>query len=267
MKMEMNYRDKVILIVLLIVLIVVAGIMALIKPQYEDYKAAKAEYETVLKDWEAVEEKINAIDPLRKDITATYQEANKTAAVFVNSIFETANKTYGNEKTSMEIDQFLQPIIDECSLNVTGMDIAPVAAETMTYYYYVPDVVTYSLLEAADINGTYAATIGEALQMSTVLAQREAVEVMSEVVSVTVEGKKEDLMLFLEKIDADPNAVLVKTVAIDNYEFTDGLEQESIGADGQTVITIDPNGIGTSEITIEIAFYNAKDMEKPDLGE
>ncbi len=267
MKMEMSYRDKVILIVLLIVLIVVAGIMALIKPQYEDYKAAKAEYEVVLKDWEAVEEKINQIDPLRKDITATYEEANKTAAVFVNSIFDTANKTFSSEKTALEVDNYLQPIIDECSLNVKEMGIAPVSADVMTYYYYVPDVVTYSLLEAADINGTYAAQIGESLKASTVLAQREAVEVMSEVVSVTVEGEKENLMLFLEKIDAEPNAVLVKSVNIANYAFTDGLEQESIGPDGQPTITIDPNGVGTSEISIDIAFYNAKNMEKPDLGE
>lgn len=267
MKMDMSYRDKVILIVLLIVLIVVAGIMALIKPQYEDYKAAKAEYDVVLQDWQAVETKINQIDPLRKTITTTYQEANKVAAVFVNPIFDTANKTFGNEKTALEIDQYLQPIVDECGLEVNSMAIAPVAADAMTYYYYVPDVLTYSLLEAADINGTYAAKMAEAMEESAVLSQREAAEVMSDVVTLNVTGQKENLMTFLEKIDSDPNAVLVKNVAVANYKFTDGLEEEGVGPDGQPTVVTNPDAVGTSDITIAIAFYNAKDMEKPDLGE
>ncbi len=263
MKMEMSYRDKVILIVLLIVIIIVAGIMALIKPKYESYTAAKAAYATTLEKWEGVEEKINAIEPLKNDITATYNDSMKDAAVFKNNAFVNVHDTLANEKTAYEIDKYLQPLIDEFSLNVTGMELDAVSAEAMTYYYYTPNVLTYSLLEAADINGTYAAKIADGLKASTVLSQRSIVEVMNEDVTLTVEGEKENVLNFLNKIAADENAVLVKSVSIADYQFLGGLEKETLGPDGQPIVTIDPNGVGTSEVTIVIGFYNAKEMEKP----
>lgn len=267
MKMEMSYRDKVILIVLLIVLIVVGGFFALIKPKYDDYKASEAVYQTTKTEWDGIEQKLNAIQPLKDTITKNYTDAKKTAQIFVNGVFETANKTLGNEKTSLEVDKYLTPMIDECNLEVKDMVIDAVSAAPMTYYYYVPDVLTYSLLEAADINGDYAAQVAEGMADSVVLATREVSEVMCQNITLTVEGQKESLMTFLGMIEEDPNAVLVNSVSISDYQFLGGLEQESVGPDGTIVITIDENGIGTSEMTIAIGFYNAKEIDEPNLGD
>lgn len=266
MKMEMSYRDKVILIVLLIVLILVAGFFALIKPKYEAYQASQAAYETTLQTWKGIEQKLNAIPPLKDSITETYNKSKKTAQIFVNTSFVTANKTYGNEKTSYEIDQYLQPAIDECNLFIKEMALDEVTAETMEYYYYEPDVLTYSLLEAADVNLEYSADVAKLLQDSVILSEREMVDLMCEPVELTVEGTKENLMLFLEKIDTDNNAVLIKGVKIDDYQFRGGLEEDQLGADGLPV-TVVTDGEGYSTMTIEIAFYNAKEIDKPNLGD
>ncbi len=266
MKMEMSYRDKVILIVLFILIILVGGFFALIKPKYEKWQDNTDKYETTKTEWDGIEQKLKAIEPLKKGITETYEEAKKTAKIFENTAFVTANKTYCNEKTSYEIDQYLQPAIDAAELEVTSMGISNVAAKTMNYYYYTPNVLTYSLLEAADINGNYAQDIAELLYDSIVLSERETVEVMGETIELNVQCTKAQLMTFLEAIDSDNNAVLIESVSIADYQFLGGLETEQVGPDGQPVINTNPNAEGTSSVTIVITFYNAKAIDQPELG-
>lgn len=266
MKMEMSYRDKVILIVLLIILILVAGFFALIKPKYEAWQSSKSVYETTKTEWDGIEQKKNAIPNMQKAIKDDYDSYKKTAEIFVNSAFTTANAGYTNEKTSYEIDQYLQPMIDECSLQVDSMSLEEVKSETINYYYYEPDVLTYSLLEAADVNGNYNNEVNELMKEGKVLTERVVGEVMCQSVNLTVTTNKENLMLFLERMEAETNAVCVANVSVANYEFNDGLESTVMGADGQPV-TVTADGDGTSSVSITINFYNAKTIDVPDLGE
>ncbi len=269
MKMEMSYRDKVILIVLLIILVLVGGFFALIKPKYQSWKDSKALYETTKTEWDGIEQKKNQIPILQKNIKESYGDYKKIAQIFVNNAFVTANKTWTNEKTSYEIDQYLQPVIDEFSLVVDNMALQDVKEETIEYYYYEPDVLTYSLLEAADVNGNYNAEVAKIMKETTVLSQREVADVMCQPVEITVTTNKENLLNFLNKISEETNAVLVTKVSVDNYQFNDGLEATITGPDGQvmTVVQEAAGGNGTSSVTINIAFYNAKPIDEPYLGE
>lgn len=262
MKMEMSYRDKMIALGLLIVIILAVGFFALIKPKYEKWQSHKATYQTTKETWDGIDMKIQAIDPLKTSITNDYNEAQKEAAIFINTAFASANETFTNEKTSYEMDQYLQAAIDECKLEVTAMDIPAVSAETMEYYYYTPDVLTYSLLEAADVNGEYAKMVALKMAESIILPERETVQLMTETITLTVDGTKENLMLFLDKIKEDNNAVLVNSVSISDYQFLGGLE---IGPDGEPIIT--PGAEGTSSMTLAISFYNAKEIDEPILGD
>ncbi len=265
MKMEMSYRDKVILIVLLILLVLVGGFFALIKPKYEKWQSDKKIYADTEIEWNGIDQKLTAIPTLQKNIKEKCSEYKKTAQVFVNDAFKSANETYTNEKTSYEIDQYLQPVIDECSLEVTDMTLADVTSETINYYFYEPNVVTYSLLEAADINGDYNADLAEVMKESIVLTERVVGDVMCQNVELTVNTTKENLMLFLDKMGEEKNAVLVNNVNINNYEFTDGLEVTQTGPDGQPV-TVIRDGEGTSIVNITIGFYNAKPIDEPNVG-
>ncbi len=271
MKMEMSYRDKVILIVLLILLVLVGGFFALIKPKYEAWQASKSVYETTKVEWDGIEQKKSAIPNMQKAIKDDYNEYKKTAEIFVNNAFVTVNADprnggYENQKTSYEIDKYLQPMIDECSLEVNGMTLPAVSAQTISYYYYQPDVLTYSLLEAADVNGNFNAEVGEIMKETRVLSERTVGDVMCQSVQLNVNTTKENLMLFLEKLDADPNAVRIANVNIANYAFNDGLTSTTTGPDGQP-ITITAPGEGTSKVDITINFYNAKPIDEPNLGE
>ena len=140
------------------------------------------------------------------------------------------------------------------------MQISEVSSEQLTYYYYTPNVATYSLLEAADINGKYAEAVEEAMKADTVLTSEEkaTAEVQTISVEMTVKGQKEGLMTFLDEIKGDKNAVLVSTVNVDDYKFQ--LPEEEDG-EQETL----PEGEGWSTMSLVVKFYNAKAIDTPDF--
>jgi len=127
----------------------------------------------------------------------------------------------------------------------------------------MPNVLTYSLLEAADVNGDYAAEVAEVMKENTVLSARQTADVLTFPVTMTAVGTKENLMTFLDKIADDKNAILVEAVDIADYKFYGGLELDE---DTQEPITEDTEGIGTSEMEITVSFFNAKNIDEPKLG-
>lgn len=263
MKMEMTYRDKLVLIVVAIIVILVGGFFALIKPKYTKLKDSKAAYETVLAEWKVIEAEINAIPDLKSAINKTYGEAKNIGEIFINSAFKTANQNYGGEKTAYELDQYLQPAVDESNIQIKTLDMAGTNVRRIEYFYHMPNVLTYSLLEAADVNGDYAAEVAEVMKENTVLSARQTADVLTFPVTMTAVGTKENLMTFLDKIADDKNAILVEAVDIADYKFYGGLELDE---DTQEPITEDTEGIGTSEMEITVSFFNAKNIDEPKLG-
>lgn len=262
MKMEMTYRDKMVLLVVGVIVILVGGFFALIKPKYDAKKENEAAYVKTQETWAGIDREIKAIPTYKTKITEIYEEANDTAKIFINSAFTTANKNYSNDKNSYELDQYIQPALDESNVEVTSMELGPVAAQKIEYYFHTPNVLTYSLLEAADVNNEYAKEAAEVLKSSIVLSTRETADLMTYDVDMTVEGTKESLMKFLEKVDTDNNAILVNTVTIDNYKFTDGLELDEYG-DPMPGENLEE---GTSTMAITMRFFNAKEIDQPNLG-
>lgn len=302
MMKEMNKRDKTILVVIAIIVILVAGFFALIKPQYDKYVASLESYNTTKSEWDGIQQKINQIPALKETVTSLYNDANKDAAIFVNEAFSDVNGNYSDEKANVAVDEHIQAAIDESELEVRNFDLSGVASTTLEYYYYTPNVVTYSLLEAADVNGNYAADIAELLVNQVVLTERQVADVMTNEVTLDVVGTRENIMAFMEKIKDDPNAVLINNVSISDYTFSGGLEEETDaappvteappapeegeeGAEGEGVEepTEAPTEApaqtpaaggeqtlladGYSEMSLTVTFYNAKAIDKPELGD
>jgi hypothetical protein len=127
--------------------------------------------------------------------------------------------------------------------------------------------VTYALLEKGDLNGKYAAEISDLMATSALLQERETADVLANDVKFAVTGKKEDLMNFLDTIKDDNNAINIYNVNISNYNFSDGTETEQTDAEGNVTKVANPNAEGTSQLEIDMLFYNAKEIDKPDLGD
>lgn len=276
MMREMSYRDKMIVLIITVIIILAVGFFALIRPKYNAYVADKQTYETTKTEWEGLEAKINQIPVLKETITASYNESKKIAELFVNEAFQPANDTFDDTKVNLIVDQYIQPAVDESQLQVTKLEMGGVDTATLEYYYYTPDVVTYSLLESADINGNYAKEVTELLKVGTALQEKELAEVMINEVKLTVNGKKENLMAFLTAMAEDENAVRITGVDIDDYSFgagqTQTIEEQQTAEDG-TVTTVTrevpvaADGQGLSEMEISMAFYNAKPIDEPVLGD
>lgn len=294
---EMSNRDKLILIAITIVAVLVAGFFALIRPKYRALVEDTATLQATQTEWDGIEAKLKAIPDLQDEITNIYNDSNKTAKIFVNEAFADVNKNYSDEKVNAAIDEHIQPALDESNLAVNSMIIDGAKAAELKYVYYTPNVVTYALLEAADVNGNYADEISEKLKTSTTLTETSVASVMGNTVTLEVVGKKADLMTFLDKIKSDKNAILVSSVKIIDYTFSGGLEEEEQQAAAPTPVEpveqqVDDEGNpievetqaateaprpsntdeeenleGTSVMNLEIVFYNAKPIDNPDLGD
>ncbi|MDE7094567.1 MAG: hypothetical protein K2O52_06625 [Oscillospiraceae bacterium] len=270
----MSYRDKMILVIITAIIILAAGFFGLIRPRYNALVADRDTYETTKTEWEGVELKLNQIPVLQDAIKTEASEAKKVAELFVNEAFETVNDTFDNVKANYILDQYVQPMIDESELEVTAFTADGISAENLDYYYYEPDVLTYSLLENADINSSYAQQVSDLLKESNYLKTKETAEVMVNKMSLTVKGTKENLMMFLDKIKEDENAILVTTVTINDYQFGAGQTRienvETTDEEGNVTTTtreVTLDGDGKSEMDLELAFYNAKPIDNPNIGD
>ena len=276
MMREMSYRDKMIILIITVIIILAVGFFALIRPKYNTLVTDRNTYETTKTEWEGLEAKINQIPVLKDAITKSYNESKKIAEMFVNEAFQPANDTFDNTKVNLVLDQYIQPAIDESELKVTKFEMDGVDTQDLEYYYYTPDVVTYSLLESADINGNYAKEVTDLLKLDTALKEKELAEVMTNTVTFSVTGKKENLMTFLTKMTEDENAVRVTKVDIKDYTFgagqTQTITEQQTAEDGTVTevtreVPMAADGQGESEMEISMTFYNAKPIEEPVLGD
>lgn len=277
MMREMSYRDKMILLIISVIIILAVGFFALIRPKYNTLVADKAVYNDTYTEWEGIEAKKAKIPVLKESITKEYQDSEKIAEMFVNEAFQPVNDTFDNLKANYVLDQYIQTKIDESELKVVNFTLGGISSQTLDYYYYTPDVLTYSLLESADVNGNYAQQVAELLKTSTALSERETAEVMTNTLELSVTGKKENLMTFLTKMkDEEENAARITNVTIADYTFGEGqtqtITEQQVGADGTVTevtreVPVASDGQGESSMDISITFYNAQPIDKPVLGD
>ena len=261
---DMSYRDKMVILAISIVVILLVGFFALIRPTYNKLVADTNTYNTVKTEWDGIEQKISAIPALKDTITDTYNESKKLADKFVNEAFP---DTYNMEHSSYTIDQYLQTAIDESELTVLNYTQSDPASAIVDYKFHVPQVVSYPLLESADVNGKYAQDVADLLLTSATLATTEKATMMASNISLSVEGTREEIMMFLEKIRDEENTLIINSLSIPDYQFNGGREVVTVNEEGQPVTTIDESLDGTCQMEISLTMYNAKAIDKPDLGD
>ncbi|MBR1554338.1 MAG: hypothetical protein IJ644_02970 [Oscillospiraceae bacterium] len=277
MMREMSYRDKMILLIISVIIILAVGFFALIRPKYNTLVEDRIVYEDTKTEWEGIDAKLQQIPVLKEAITAEYKDSSKIAEMFVNEAFQPVNDTFDNLKANYVLDQYIQTKVDESELKVKSFDLSGISSQSLEYYYYTPDVLTYSLLESADINGDYAQKVTDLLKTSTILSEREQAEVMTNTLSLSVSGKKENLMTFLTKmIEEEENAARITSVSISDYTFGEGqtqtITEQQTNPDGTVTevtreVPVASDGQGESEMDISITFYNAMPIDEPVLGD
>lgn len=292
--MKLNYRDKVILGVLLAIVILIAGFVGLVKPKNEEIKTDEATLATKQQEQADLEARIAKIEPLKKNINDTYEETGKLTADFI---------PLDDIDNPRKLDQYMQHYAEECGVRIDNLEVSVPRETTLDYYYTkIEEMPASDLLNSADLNGDYAEAQNKILAESTALSQRNVETVIQTQYGIRVTGTKEALWNYMKAVEELKKSMLINQVSIDDYSFgankakEEGIDRPEIentenpedaenpespeNPEGQTTdenaeapapaaapeeLTIDD--AYTSSIQIVISLYSVYDMPKPNTEE
>ncbi|MDE6425085.1 MAG: hypothetical protein K2K89_02980 [Ruminococcus sp.] len=219
--MKLNYRDKVILGVLLAVVIAIAGFVGLIKPKNEEIKEDEALLVTKQEEQADLEARIAKIQPLKNNIDETYEETNKLIADFI---------PISEIDTAVEVDQYMQHYAEECGVRIDNLEITANRESAIDYYYLESEgLPSQDMRDMADLNGDYAKQDAKDNAESNALSQRNVENIIQAQYGVQVTGTKEAIWSYLKAIEELEKTIIVNQVRIEDYSFgADALEKEGI---------------------------------------
>lgn len=245
--MKLNYREKVILGVLLALIICVAGYIGLIRTKSEQIKADKVTLEQKEGEKAEVDAKIAQIVPLTNEINDTYTETKKLTSDFVS---------YDKILNSTDVDQFMQKYADENEVKIYSLDVVGLTSAPIGYYYFTPEFPGEKMLESSDLNGGVMAGVNKDKAESVALAERTIEEALTSTYNIIVRGKKEAVWNFMKALEEQDETVIINSVNIEDYNF--GVTEDENGnevppADGQD----------ESSVTFNVSLYSVYEMAKP----
>lgn len=243
--MKLNYRDRIIIGVLLALVIVLAMFFLAIKPTNEDIKKNKEELAQLQSSEAEVKSKIEEIPGLKKDIKASYDEGIKFTETFVDF------KEYENPRL---FDQFMQKYAEENEVKITSLSVKEIGVSTLGYYYFVPPVVAESLRLQYDINGELQKELNELKKESNALAARTAESIMKAdyVITVTAE-EQENIWNYMTAIEEQKETIIIDNVALTNIQIKEDKNAEPTEDDEKKLPTA----------TFTISLYSVYEMSEP----
>ena len=209
--MKLNYRDKVILGVLLAVVIAIAGFVGLIKPKNEEIKEDEALLATKQEEQADLEARIARIEPLKNGINETYEETDKLIQDFI---------PLEEIDTPMEVDEYMQHFAEECGIRIDNLEITANKEVGLDYYYLESDgMPSQNMRNLADLNGDYAKQDSETYAESNSLSQRNVENVIQAQYGIRLTGTREALCDYLKAIEELKKTIIVNQVRIEDYSF------------------------------------------------
>lgn len=246
--MKLNYRDKVILGILLAIVILLLGFFLLIKKTNQEIKDNKAILAEVQQQKDEIDAKIAEIKPLKENIKSTYDETTKLTADFVQ---------YNDIYNARKVDQYMQHFAEENEVKIKTLSAGELATGGLSYYYLTPKFVAEDQLSQADLNGDRQAANDEKKAESVALAARTQETVLTANYNITVEGEKEKIFDYLKAIEEQDKTIIIKTVTLTNVPIGEKAEQklkkESEGTEKK------------ASAVLSIALYSVYDLSEPNL--
>jgi type II secretory pathway pseudopilin PulG len=143
MSIKLNYREKVILVVLLVLTIIIGGIMIFVRPKFEENNVKAQELEAKQQEQTTIQEKIDTLRTLQINILKAIGDIDA-----YQEIFYTEGKHY-------EMEQLLHGMADEAGLDITRVEFAT-TFEQIQDYLFTPTVglLMYEMKVNADLYNT-----------------------------------------------------------------------------------------------------------------
>lgn len=239
--MKLTKRDKLIVLVISLALIWGLGYFLLISPITTEVKASKAALDKATTDKTALNDKIELIPGFQNQINEYYNNSKSMTEYFVDSM------------VPYQVDQYMQPFLKDNKIAVsTAITFEEPTTNTVNYYYFTPNALTYPIYQAADINGNLAKQRMEELKDVAFLSNRQTEDVEFVRMAVDYKAKKNDILKFVDDIKAIDKAIRISEMSITDYTF--GLNDD------------DPENDDYSQGKIIIEFYTVQNMEKPSFN-
>ena len=267
--MKLNYRDKVILGIILALFIIIGGYIGLIKPKRALIKDNEDKRKEVEDERDKIERRIATGTQLEKDIDEAYKKADDLGKIFVD-------KKDIDETTLL--DKFMQEYANECEVKVIELKVDDIAANSLAYYYKPYTEVASALRESADINGTMLEQVEADSKEATTIEERNVETIMSTRYGIEVVGEKQNLWKYMDKISETDGAILITSLDFEIYDEEDEEEEKNQPAaqngnnannqqqqnnsdDEKKRQNIEEDTVLKSSIVIQL--YSIYNMEKP----
>ncbi len=288
--MKLNYRDKIILAVILALAILALSYFGLIKKKSQEITDNKARLADLKSQQEEIQQKIDMIPTLKQKIQAVYDDTNNITSIFVDR---------KNVEGTAILDQYMRKFADENKVRIVELEAKNPQVEKIEYYYYEMDDEEKELRKAADLSGSLEADYKVSSAENDALSARNVESIIRTQYGIKVVGTKAEIWAYLKAIKDYDEAITIDSVNIQDYSFgedaakkegielsnsaediekmkadaiQEGMTDEEIEAalaaiDAQ-VSSVTSNGkeiTNTSQVEIAISLYSVYNMSEPDL--
>ena len=194
--MNLNSRDKLILVVVLVIVLWVAGIVTFIKPAIDDVKSAQNTLDE--KEVELAEKKqqIEEDKDLPERIDAAYKEANETAEIFYPKM------THQHDAATEMQNQLDIDSNKDNGQEITNYNLEISALSNANLNKYV-----YTAQEVSSTFDTIVASMDEAVEQAQANTDFPILSGYS--FSMNFTATKKDLLTFLDNLQSNPHKSLV----------------------------------------------------------
>lgn len=283
--MKLGYRERITLLIVFVLLVLGVGFFAFIKPKYEKYQKNKEDLKNLENEWETQLALFDRIPAKQENIDKRYKKGLEIADEFTD------------EMTSVELDEFFreqfmntEKFKEDGVKLVSNFSVTDEESTSMNYYYVTPNVVTYPLVEYADLDGSLAEATKEIRKESDVLSTQKVQNAGGGTSVLTVRINREDTMTLLDAVDKyrqdHKDAMMIVAVSIEDYSFNEDVEEAEAAPQFQTVVDDEGNEVqvpatpedavetddgekvypGFTEVTIAYNSYYMQEPTKPDVG-
>lgn len=252
--MKLNYRDKVILGILLALVILIASFFLLIKPKNQDIKDNRAKLEKVQQERDEIDGKIAEIKPLKTEIQETYDDTTGLTDDFVE---------YNDIYNARKLDQYMQHFAEECEVKVKTLSAGDLGTGNLKYYYFKPSFLAEDMLASADLNGDRQDAIKDRKAESEALSSRTQEKVLTGNYTISVTGTQENIWNYLQAIEEQDKTIIINSVSLSNATIS----KEALEKQARALGTELKNDEEEPEVTanLSITLYSVYELSEPNL--
>lgn len=248
--MKLSYREKIGLLIFIVAIVIIIFIAWPIKLIRANIDSHTTERDGIKVKYDETKRLIAQIPTIENNIDKVYAES------------EGLSKEFTVHRENFEIDKFIQGILNEGKYTDGGKNKMEIngdfteenaVASELEFYYFVPNVVTYPILEAADTNDNLMESTDKELYdrvtNALIIEELEPQEVEIHNATINMRFTKDALFAFEDELKKLDTGIRITSVTIEDYRF---------GALSEI-----PEEVGYSEGDVTFSFYTMQQIQKP----